>query len=72
MIAGENLYAGDYVCMNRRDGLLYQATWEEFKICKAWRISLDVRKGEPIPEVSDIIFSRNAPVNNPDVRSGRR
>lgn len=49
MIAGENLYAGDWVCVNRKDGLVYQATWEDFKNGNAWKIPKDVQKAERIP-----------------------
>ncbi len=48
MIAGENLYTGDWVCTNEKDGLIYQATWEEFKKGKTWKIPIDMRKGETL------------------------
>ena len=57
MIAGENLYAGDYVYMDQKDGLVYQATWEEFKKGNVWKIPLDIRKGETLPRVATIPFS---------------
>ncbi len=49
MVAGENLYEGDWVCVNGKDGLVYQATWEEFRNGNAWKVPVDIQKGESLP-----------------------
>ncbi|HEX2965755.1 MAG TPA: hypothetical protein VHO84_08215 [Syntrophorhabdaceae bacterium] len=48
MIAGEDLYAGDRVALNPKDGFVYQATWEDFKTGKYWVIPTNVRKGQDV------------------------